>query len=138
MSNDNLGTLSDSLLSEAFAIEVAGWTKVRRTIRGAGAPEREPSPYGFPPGKNYECSVTPFATSADAVLPWLEKYGVSHQYTPERGHIFMLYSDGFAHGARCQYCVGHYMEPSPRTTFARAACLALIRARRAEARKEAK
>lgn len=42
-----------------------GWTKLRHTIRGAGAPERGPSPYGIPPGKNYECSVTDFVTDAN-------------------------------------------------------------------------
>jgi len=34
-----------------------GWTKIRMTIRGAGAPERGKSPYGVPPGRAYETSL---------------------------------------------------------------------------------
>ncbi len=47
--------------------EHLGWTKCRLTVRGAGAPERGPSPYGVPPGKNYECSVTPFERDLNAM-----------------------------------------------------------------------
>jgi hypothetical protein len=37
--------------------EACGWTKCRLAITGSGAPERDESPVGYPPGKNYECSV---------------------------------------------------------------------------------
>lgn len=32
--------------------EKLGWTRCRLAILGAGAPEREPSPHGQPPGRN--------------------------------------------------------------------------------------
>lgn len=47
--------------------EACGWTKIRPTIKGAGAPGRCPSPCGFPPGKNYEASVTNYCGDLNAM-----------------------------------------------------------------------
>lgn len=50
-------TLDDKRIKIA---ESRGWTKIRITVKGAGAPERSPYPYGFPPGKNYEIPITDY------------------------------------------------------------------------------
>ncbi len=118
-----LDQLSDSDLSAVFAVEVAGWTQMRRVVRGAGGPEREPSPYGFPPGKNYEATVTTFATSADAVLPWLTKDGGCFKYTSALGLLTYF---------RDEKCLHPYHYDGQALTFPRAACLALIKAARAQ------
>ncbi len=47
--------------------EACGWTKCRLAIKGAGAPERGPSPYGIPPGRNYEAAVTPYERDLNAM-----------------------------------------------------------------------
>lgn len=47
--------------------EILGWTKCRLAIRGAGAPERRPSPHGIPPGKNYEAPLPDYPASLDAM-----------------------------------------------------------------------
>lgn len=47
--------------------EACGWTKCRLTIKGAGAPERSPSPHGFPPGKNYEAPLPEYLSCLNAM-----------------------------------------------------------------------
>lgn len=47
--------------------EACGWTKCRLTIRGAGAPERKPSPHGFPQGKNYEAPLPDYLSCLNAM-----------------------------------------------------------------------
>lgn len=47
--------------------EACGWTKCRLTIRGAGAPERRPSPHGFPPDKNYEAPLPEYLSCLNAM-----------------------------------------------------------------------
>ena len=111
---DGLDTKTDAQLSEIFATEVAGWTFTLGTVekwwrdgdghfRGAGF-----------------INLPHFATSADAVLPWLEK----------ANHLLSCW-DGKL------WCVAFYFEGNSRhstgtqTTFARAACIAIIRATRA-------
>jgi hypothetical protein len=116
---DELDGLSDSDLTMAFAGEIAGWTKLRKTVLGAGAPERDPSPYGYPPGRNYECAVTPFATSADAVLPYLEKHPRWFCDNKAENYAVCVVS---MDGAR-----DHYGRDS---AFARASCICLLRASR--------
>lgn len=55
--------------------EACGWTKCRMAVKGAGAPERSPSPHGFPPSKNYEASLPYYLdnlnamATAEAILP---------------------------------------------------------------------
>lgn len=47
--------------------EACGWTKCRLAIKGAGAPERGPSPYGLPPGRNYEAPITTYERDLNAM-----------------------------------------------------------------------
>jgi len=47
--------------------ELEGWTKLRVTVKGSGAPERGPSPHGFPFGKNYEASVSDYLADWNSV-----------------------------------------------------------------------
>ena len=46
--------------------QFAGWTDIKLEVRGSGAPERRPSPYGFPPGKKWKAPVPNFTGSLDA------------------------------------------------------------------------
>jgi hypothetical protein len=126
--SDELDSLTNAQLSEAFAVEVDGW-KRGTTIEGKPAlwpPDKEPPtkrkqgmwPYGISVGDR-------FATSTDAVLPFLDK----HPWNARNG---------------VDYCDGHHrvtitgigrpgiVSEAFSTTFARAACIALIRAARAQ------
>ncbi len=47
--------------------EACYWTRLRLAVRGAGAPERFPSPWGFAPGKNYEAPVTAYERDLNAM-----------------------------------------------------------------------
>ena len=88
-----LNELTDAELSECFAVEVAGW-------------EPETAWEGR------------FATSADAVLPWLGKQPWSADGEPEVVKISIF--DDF----------GNALSEGTSRTFARAACIALIEAKR--------
>ena len=102
--SDELDQLSDAALSERFAVEVAGiW------------PENySPELHGI------------FATSADAVLPMLRNYeyvDVSREHEdPPREWCVVL--------SVTRESRPIYFGQAP--TFARAACIALLRAKRAE------
>lgn len=108
--NDELDTLSDAALSEAFAVEVAEWRKItwrRRQIWDAhGIPYTKPD----------------FATSADSVLPFLNsmKNWSSAAY-PHARDVQEKHS----------VCI-EFNHVGCATTFARAACIALLRSERAE------
>lgn len=116
MTPDNLDTLSDAELNECFAVEVAGWKRAN--------PEetRERYQHWLPPGKQpvkniiYTARPESFSTDANAVLPWLEKDGIWEC-------VFVGCRGGYA------VSVGHGPDSEART-FARAACIALIRAKR--------
>lgn len=43
------------------------WKNIRMATKGAGAPERRPSPYGFPPGREYEAPVTNYPMCLNAM-----------------------------------------------------------------------
>lgn len=101
--NDELESLSDVQLSIQFAVEVAGMTGIQ--------PNR-----GFPLDCNGRM-LPEYATSADAVMPYLEKQHVDA--------LCLRGSWSVSVGPSRCVVAGH----SP--TFARAACLALIRAHRA-------
>lgn len=130
---DQLDSLTDSALAEAFAVEVAGWKNRFAThddpIQRGGS--RLPNHFGpsvmawwhedsarFP---GVYVAPPPFATSVDAVLPWLEK----------APHVEITHINGvwvISVHADVYVCSGQADAP----TFARAACLALLRAARAK------
>ncbi len=127
--SDELDSMGDAQLSEVFAVECAGWVK----RLGCTHPENEPDDdvmcwYG-PKRDNQTATekrygyVTPptFATSADAVLPFLREPEIVDvdRMDGRLGWriVIMDYQDLYA------------MAESP--TFARSACIALIRAKRA-------
>jgi hypothetical protein len=119
--SDNLDQLSDTALSEVFAVEVLNW---KRGINCDGRPAVWPPdcepytkrkqgewPYGISIGATY-------AVSADAVL---EHFVSGELHTLRRKPERAAFVDT-EHGRFAGYA----------STFARAACLALIRAKRAE------
>ncbi len=108
MSTD-LSQLTDAQLSEAFAVEVAGMERLTHTL------------WVFPGGLAQPLN---FATSADAVLPYLKATG------------WTSYSGGDANPPFKAVRVsvdraGHDFDGYA-PTFARAACIALLLARRAQ------
>ena len=122
---DELDQLSDAALSEVFAKEVAGLVRAQYPCCHPGGEGWKRGPdWVFGPDDKL-----PFATSADAVLPFLEKYA---------GHIC----------ERCfDYAKPHVVRVLPSlkyretyreefrgesSTFARSVCIALLRAKRAE------
>lgn len=109
--SDNLDAFSDALLNTAFAVEVAGFDDTRFAVHVTGTAEYPISAQALPP---------PFATDANAVLPFLEKRTDMTCYrTSARDWIVKL---------------GVFSPPGKAPSFARAACLALIRAARAKAK----
>lgn len=109
MSTDTLDSLTDAQLSEAFAVEVAG--EHPNDIKAAKAGDED---------WHRECPL-PFATSADAVLPFTETqayFGAAH--TCDGWNITVGDKNVFRQNISVH---------AP--TFARAACIALIRAKRA-------
>jgi len=120
--NTDLDPLTDAQLSEVFAVEVAGWRRgVYQSNSGWWKPWR-------PGAEEFVDDLIPFATSADAVLPWLPRgviATVSCQAVISRGEF----------GWRVTVPFG----PPPSSlvqgsadTMPRAACIALIKAKRAE------
>lgn len=114
--NDILDKLRDDTLSEIFAVEVAGWELV------ADFENRKmwKTPQGLIWG-----GATSFATSADAVLPWLEKHGYAKAQLVSGSDQPMLWY--ISYPVKSGWDEVHGKAP----TFARAACIALIRAKRA-------
>lgn len=109
--SDALDTLSDDALSGAFARDGLG-----RAIDGGMMRMADEKCGGI--GFESWCAIPPFATSADAVLPLLEKLVRVHiEWNRAGGYWFVQIPSG-------------HIGTAP--TFARAACIALIRAKRAE------
>lgn len=141
MSADTLDSLTDAELSELFAVEVAGFTNIRD-----GYPwevnDEPPEVRRVGRVKLFDSDSLPtdpvevpdFATSADAVLPWLEK-------TRWAGHSNGMTgsTNGYPHASIDIYLLGGlarargecFHGDSLTRSFARAACLALLRAKRA-------
>jgi hypothetical protein len=114
---DNLDTLSDAELNEAFAVDVAGW--VMNSTRTSG----------IDPTKSFEGKPPSYATSADAVLPWLERHGwhwdhtlISTLGTGDYKRRIRIYGPTKRDFIQCDFPWA--------TSFARAACIALIRSAR--------
>ena len=130
MKPDNLDQLSDAQLSETFAAEVVG----ARTImhpEGALVHVHESIPLGM-------CNAGDFATSADAVLPWMEKVTFRVEYNPNCPSKYLIRMSGKGRGridGLSYYGIGGNAPTKDSltfgSTFARAACIALIRAKRA-------
>lgn len=150
MSTDTLDQLTDSALSEAFAVEVAGcvktehpddWTdtSVRQVWFDASKSRTLISiPYSLrsAPGKfAHSWTMATFATSFDAVSPYL------HPYVFTVGRLLRAKGDGIDYYAPMTYVVTIYHGATSGNgvagkgeaeTLARAACIALIRATRAK------
>lgn len=112
--SDELDALSDAQLSEVFAVEVAGWTF------------REEHHWCFAKGNDYaRKGDLVFSTSADAVLPYLSAHCVTWRCMgyPDGSHGFILWPTSTSRD---------FQSSAP--TFARAACIALLRAKRASTR----
>lgn len=124
--SDELNQLTDAQLSEVFAVEVAGWK--RGDVRWPPGEADETAGW-IPPGekspRGYPCCPS-FATSADAVLPFVHKAGWAEclQWDMENGK-----PTAFRWRVRVVGRRGGYIEGEA-PTFARAACIALIRAKR--------
>lgn len=107
--NDELDHMTDAALSEAFAVECAGCSDDRWYYT---SPSKDTGSYLIPP----------FATSADAVLPFLAGACRLAEFRWNPAGRLVLHRH---HGP--SICVD-----AP--TFARAACIALIRAKRSTKR----
>lgn len=127
--NDELDKLSDAELSELFAVEVAGWVYVPD---GCGVQWFVPP--NLPPAANLRTNrpVPQFSTDTNAVLPWLEKWKLGAPHT--KGPSAYLKNDGWSVVAyNGKEPPNHANAIAVAPTFARAACIALIRAKRARA-----
>lgn len=122
--SDALDTLPDAALSEVFAVEVAGWTEIRyEEGENVDIEGRCIYPWSGIRGRNSKGErdfIPHFATSTDAVLPYLEKHN----------EVFVEF---FAATKLWQVLIVG-KDRGVSTTFARAAGLALIQAKRAEKR----
>lgn len=118
--NDDLDQKSDAELNKIFAEEVAGWVNVRPYIR-TRTHDGLRILKGHPDRQSTERRVPDFATDANAVLPWLEKWRYSDIYW---NRITMLWQVRLQNG-------DHEASAS---TLARAAAIALIRGERGNRR----
>lgn len=112
---DDLDQLSDEKLSECFVVEVAGW------IHGQFVND------WWRPGSDMVEPVPSFATDANAVLPWLEKHGWKATGVRAGGTsatTMIVLSHDLMTEITALSC-------DRINDFARAACVALIRAKRA-------
>jgi len=115
MNTDQLDGLTDAEISEPFAVEYLGWRFKENSE------ELRPNAWIDPQGHAYynEPYYPPFATSSDAVLPYA---------TPRFGCGKM---EGGGWMASAHTASGDILTAKA-PTFARAACIALLRAKRAE------
>ena len=123
MNTDNLDQLDDAKLSGLFAEKVARLKSI--CIKAIVNPRIEHYTYSAPTKDNpyLRLQIPSFATSADAVLPWLDKHGEwYHAYDP------FSVGDG-VHWINLRLNDGKFLNDAA-PTFARAACIALIRAKR--------
>jgi hypothetical protein len=122
--NDQLDGMSNAELDEIFTVEVAGFVPMDCMLhdvgayRGAGSRERSD-------GK-WIASHIPFCTNANAVLPWLEKHFIETEWCSPGQHHPRETHDNW----RIRI-PGVIAGDGRARTFARAAVLALIRAKRA-------
>jgi len=113
--------LADAELSALVAEKVAGWTRVPGAFSGYRKnPGLETCPCWASPKQEIYQTCPPYATSADAVLPLLEKWHLWQCYKHAPGFGFTVDLTK----AKEAQPFAHAMGP----TFARAACLALLKA----------
>ena len=120
--NDELESLSPTELDKVFALEVAGWTEIlKRVDRSHDEPAHEYWWWRTTDGREAACPDR-FSSDANAVLPFLKGF---HAYD---WHIDKEERERIGSNV----CVALINAPcSMAPTFARAACLALIKAKRA-------
>jgi hypothetical protein len=113
---DELDRKTDDEISDIFAREVAGWKFTNEDDFNKGLSNGE----GFDLVEKAD-----FATNANAVLPWLEKYKYFDLTKRDCDFMISIYLD-----------VNKNLIITNATgvekTFARAACITLIRAKRSE------
>ena len=113
---DELDSMTDAKLSETFAVAVVRWK-----YKYAFSDDTINLRHEWLDEKNcVRYDVTSYATDANAVLPWLYKYATWGCDASLKVRVDVFYSpfecSAFAYSS----------------TFPRAACIALIRAKRAE------
>ncbi len=108
--NDNLDTLSDAQLNDAFAVEVM------TLLCTEGHWHSKPV---FPGAAVTHHRIHMLCADANAVLPWLEKHG--HAGAEFRGGSWFVFLWSMAD-----------VPQATAPTFARAAVIALLRAKRAQ------
>jgi len=122
--------MSDAELSEAFALQVAGWT---RPIREMEEGMLNHSDFYWKDASRLVTGWPNFAKSADAVLPWLSKpfthaknwkVNINFSCLSEM-HYVTIYD-----GLLAEEYPSAYLGVAP--TLARAACLALLNAKKSE------
>ena len=120
--NDKLYKMTDKQLSEIFAVEVAGWKKIPLILipsRGRGHIQCEwENEHG-----NWAHDPI-FATDANATLKWMVEYT-----------RFEITHYGKLLNVKIHGMCGQSEASSSQPTFQRAICIALILAKRAEAKK---
>lgn len=120
-----LSELTGAELNEAFAVEVAGWKRCRSPFQS----KTDPSSRGWDDPKCYGRQELPkWSISADAVMPWLEKFdcvSISMNAGTWNVHIYTESGSGETFD---MLVLGEADAP----TFARAACIALIEWKRRE------
>lgn len=117
--SDELDTKTDAQISEIFAVEIAGYIKYTD-----GTFDDKEVDWEKERPRVVKMKELKFATSADAVMSWLEKHAASNSCRIIRG-----FSSRYNSEAWCVYIACHQAVSS---SLARAACIALIRAKRAE------
>jgi hypothetical protein len=147
--NDSLDSMTDAQLSEVFAVEVANiphlFTLMNRglyyRVNAAGytsrleeawkvtedVADKHVYPHDEPVSK-HRLPYPPFATSADAVLPWLEKCEHTFPCDEERISVSRYRATWGVAIAAPSWDDSPFSASA--ATFPRAACLALIRAKR--------
>lgn len=146
MNTDTLDQATDAELNELFAVEVAGFimhpTSSEPSMSRLDVPEKwcyRDRWDQFYIGDPYDCRNLGlehkwgymwhrpvFATDANTVLLWLEKHPTIEIY-----RVYQLGGNGLVDESLPLLWSVSIGGPSAAPTFARAACLALIRARRA-------
>lgn len=135
--NDNLDTLSDAELNAVFAVELAGfrwfkWGDHPDAMRFLCAPRSDqgsfrPTDFHTANHAGSMQEVPSFATDANAVLPFAQSKYPNVEITCYHAGEFKVRFRKF--GSLASW---YTVAVASASTFARAACIALIRAERAE------